>query len=379
MKTSKTTGFLFLIIVSLFFLVPLLFQLVGLEFTGNFTNEQRELAEFPQPLSSKKEIPSWINDFEAYIDDNLAYRKFMVPLYNTLLYSLNESSTERIVFGKNSWLYNNYDNLTNQIKGELIGNKNVLSRSVDNLLRVQNRLKQYGIPFQFYVAPNKASIYPENLPSHIVPSAITTYDLFLEIAQNRNLNITDIHTCLKEAKANHSENQLYYTTDTHWNFSGAFYAYQCLSENFDSKFRKYNLTYKTSEIKNEDYHRYFGLLERLGTFPIVFDKGTNITPDTKVRIKFAQENPNKKHITTGRKLSIYTNLAAKNELTALLIGDSFNGFISPYFTNKFKKVVIIPSNNGRWDTSVLSTYNPDLIIYEVLERFLIGSISQPNW
>lgn len=373
---TRTLNFIFTTFLGIFLLIPIGFEILGLKFSSEFNNEKRVLSKFPKTIKSTSELPKWIEDLEAYNNDNMSYRNLMVPAYNTMLYVLNESPTKMIILGKNGWIFNNYNEAMNQLRGKKLIDIKTANQSVTNILKTQNSCAQINIPFFFYVAPNKSSIYPEYLPNHIKVSDTSNFDIFYAQARKQNLNIINIHTCLRSAKVDNPNNQLYYTSDTHWNFSGSYYAYVCLNEAIQTEQSgEFNIT--QDEIEITSYDKYFGLLERLGTYPIFSDKGENITAINNGSYKRITNDKNNAHITEGRKLSIYENNKVENDLTVLLIGDSFNGYITPYFAKNYHRIIVTPHNGGQWDSSLLDKYKPDIVVYEVLERLLVDGIKRP--
>ena len=78
----------------------------------------------------------------------------------------------------------------------------------DNIKQQQDYFQKQSIPFLFYIAPNKSSIYPEKLPSYIDITSPSNYDHFLAQAKSKNINIIDIHSVLKNTKLEDPDSQI---------------------------------------------------------------------------------------------------------------------------------------------------------------------------
>jgi len=65
-------------------------------------------------------------------------------------------------------------------------------------------------------------------------------------------------------------------------------------------------------------------------------------------------------------------IETKNESgpVLLLLRDSFSSAMIPYYEHSFSKIIATHHNYGNWDTSLLLKEKPDIVIFEVVERFL---------
>jgi hypothetical protein len=105
-------------------------------------------------------------------------------------------------------------------------------------------LKERGIDYVFVLAPTKALVYPEYLPSNLqrVSKGTTRYDqLSHYLRTTSNIHFFDVLPALLKAKEERAYPLLFYKTDFHWNFYGAFIAYQAIMDEVRKIFPEYKL------------------------------------------------------------------------------------------------------------------------------------------
>ena len=346
--------------------------------TSNMINERRILSDLPTLPKSWISTKEWPDKFDKYVQDNIPLRGGLVMINNTLLYSIGTSPNKNLVTGKNGWIFNNYDEAVAQYRGIKRMNSNLLNRNTSILRQNYSNLKRKGINFYFYVAPNKHTIYPEKLPSYCtVINEEDNFDLMKKhVTKNNLFPFIDIRGSLKRGKEYYPE-YLYYKTDTHWNFTGSYIAYKSIMEVIKKDFHNLKII-SDDELVLNTYDKYFGLLERMGTLPIFSDVGVELNFNSSSEFSI-ESNKDRLHLSNGRKKTVIRNLTNSNLPVLLLVGDSFNGFLFSYFSNSFSTVIVTYHNNGDWDTSLIEKYNPDIVVYEVLERFLGKSFNSTKF
>ena len=72
----------------------------------------------------------------------------------------------------------------------------------------------------FFIAPDKHTIYFENMPSYITKVRdYSAADQLYDVLQNRNnITVVDLR---EDLVSNKEKSQLYFKVDTHWNYHGA--------------------------------------------------------------------------------------------------------------------------------------------------------------
>ena len=102
-------------------------------------------------------------------------------------------------------------------------------------------LKTRGADYVFVLAPTKAFVYPEYLPKAIqnVRGDSRYAQLSQYLQKYADIHFIDLLPPLLEAKKKKADSLLFYKTDFHWNFYGAFIAYQTMLERMQGFFPLY--------------------------------------------------------------------------------------------------------------------------------------------
>ena len=104
------------------------------------------------------------------------------------------------------------------------------------LLKKKAWLDERNIDFYVAVAPNKHSIYGEELPIK-KGNKTTKLEQLKAIFESEALDFID----LSDAFPDKSEGRLYHKTNTHWNDYGAYWGYKALLSKIIEKYNLRNL------------------------------------------------------------------------------------------------------------------------------------------
>jgi hypothetical protein len=159
---------------------------------------------------------------EAWFDDHIGFRGQAVRTDNQIGLSVFHEAFSRAVdtpvVGRRMMIYE--DGYVRAYDGaDPAGDRKLRKRALQ-LRRVQDGLARRGIAFVLVVAPSKAAIYPEYLPSGFVrPDSErppTAYDRMLPMLRSRGVHVVDGHAILAEEKAR-SPHALFPPGGIHWN------------------------------------------------------------------------------------------------------------------------------------------------------------------
>jgi len=160
----------------------------------------------------------------SQFNHNFWGRKFLVASFTHLRLALGDHVFPQGLVGKDGWLEYTGDR-------NLDGYQNAISTSPEELERLQLKLSNFHKQLQgrnirliLIIPPNKATIYPDKLPSQLQKlDDQSKLDLFTTYVQQRDPSIlVDLRPALREGR---KVQDVYYKTDTHWNAYGAFIAY----------------------------------------------------------------------------------------------------------------------------------------------------------
>lgn len=305
------------------------------ESTGEQTAEQVKTPWFTA-------LQNTLNSFT----ERLCARNKLIA-FNSELTSLLTGGTymesTQVLLGKNNWLF---------YKTELDGHPlwdymginhftdDELAAIAANLVSMRDGFNERGVDFYVTALPNKEIIYEEYMPDTVarVDTVSRAEQLADYIWDNTDLVYVYPKQALLDAKA---EGQIYYQTDTHWNQKGAFVGMQQLMHEAYGVEAK-NLDSVSFDITSNDLA---GDLAVIGGVADKYNIDTTYVfdADTADKSQYRDE-------------------------VALVVGDSFSGFLSTIAKGYYKEVHWIYTKD--FTMSMLDEYDADVVIWESVERYM---------
>ena len=267
--------------------------------------------------------------------------------FNSELTSLLTGGTymesTQVLLGKNNWLF---------YKTELDGHPlwdymginhftdDELAAIAANLVSMRDGFNERGVDFYVTALPNKEIIYEEYMPDTVarVDTVSRAEQLANYIWDNTDLVYVYPKQALLDAKA---EGQIYYQTDTHWNQNGAVVGMQQLMQEASGVEAK-DLDSVSFDITSHDLA---GDLAVIGGVADKYNIDTTYVFDTDTADK-----------------------AQYRDEVALVVGDSFSGFLSTIAKGYYKEVHWIYTKD--FTMSMLDEYDADVVIWESVERYM---------
>ncbi len=192
--------------------------------------ENRPLAAWPKwdwTLGSLQKMPASI---DAYLKDHFAARDPLITFHSLLNFKVfNASVSQRVKIGKEGWLF---------IQDELDRAQPLTALQLDQLKRDIREKKEWlnkrGIEFLFVLVPDKIAIYPEYLPDSLRPQQGPVRVANIKGAfKAEGLEVIDLEPLLKRKK---KKEQLFFETDTHWNYFGSYLGYRAIMRRVEELF-----------------------------------------------------------------------------------------------------------------------------------------------
>jgi hypothetical protein len=336
-----------------------------LTFVGNpdpMANEKRRLAqlEIPRSLAQWEQFPK---RFDAFFGDNFGFRQALIRLDSKLsLALLGRSSSDRVVVGKNDWLY-----FAGEHSIELYQNALALSDSDLELMKQRiagrrDRLAAKGIGYEFAIAPDKHTIYPEFMPTRLLrKQKPSQFSQTMEMAKAGKLPVVDLRPGLLAAKP---LGQLYLRDDTHWNDLGVSVALRSIFDgmqpSFDIAAPKLSPdSFEVKPVKTGDLAE-MALMDRSETAPVL--------KDTALPCRF--DITEKNWDSEGRRLNTRTHCPNKRG-KLLFIHDSFGQALVPRLAAEFGDMFALWArpNDEQFD-ALVAREKPDFVLEERAERYL---------
>ena len=192
---------------------------ICMPFVETDSAEKRKLSEFPSVKTENEELNfEFFDQFDTWFSEHFAFRQQFVNADSRIKSAITMTSPDKnVIIGENGWLY--YGDTTDDFLNiNTLGNREI-KNIAHNLRMIDEYCKNNGAEFIFFSAPNKNSIYPENMPFNYIPAnACNNYTLLSAEIAGENFWL-DMKSSLLNANASVP---LYHKTDTHWNNLGAY-------------------------------------------------------------------------------------------------------------------------------------------------------------
>lgn len=266
--------------------------------------------------------------------------------------------------------------------GENLFSSAQLKRIASNLMAFNDWLESEGVKFYIAICPNKSTVYPEFVPSSIIPSETTRYSQLAEYLDFYcpELNFIDLRE--SQMKAKETDYPTYYLLDTHWNNYGGFAAYTQIMETIQKDFPAVRIM-KRSDYKIDMYDSYMKDQPwYLGYYDFFEEMGPVFTPlkktgTTLVRIDTGHYGGIFLHAYTQKNgfhdYNSYVKFSNEELKTAgapslFVIRDSFSIALINFLKDSFSE------SSYKWTTAfdkdAVLEESPDIVIYEIVERSL---------
>ena len=191
-------------------------------------NEKRLLNTFPKWSAPGVSPKAYLGGIEAWFNDHFGFRKRLVRLHGKWKRDLfKDSSLADVIVGRDGWLFYGGGRMIDNHRGTSLLSTNDLRAWQELLEARRDWLARRGIRYLFVVAPNKESIYPEQLPEWLAtPGPTRKLDQFIHhMRAHSTVEVLDLRPALLAAKR---DARTYLLTDSHWNALGAFAGYQAV-------------------------------------------------------------------------------------------------------------------------------------------------------
>jgi len=215
--------------------LPTLDTLFGLDHTP-VPQENRLPARWPH-FSGLAQSRAYLVAIESYFDDHFGFRKRLIRWNQHWKnqWFQTKASGDAVLVGRDGWLYYAGERMLEHWSRQTAWAEQDL-RDWQRLLEWRRDwLRQRGIRYLFVVPPDKHTVYPEYLPDWMEPSAKPSklQQLAEYLRAHSDLEFVDLSRPLIEAKRTGID---YLKTDSHWNAFGAFIGYRALIQALSRQF-----------------------------------------------------------------------------------------------------------------------------------------------
>lgn len=324
--------------------------------------ENRKLAHAPAAPRTWSELRAWPKAMDAYVADRFPARKQLIAGLNYIRYRAGISGTERVILGRDGWLY--YDDGRHLAQAR---NAPPFSdaEARDWLLGLAGRtewLKAHGARYVVLIGSDKEVVEPQHAPAwYAGPDPDRAAALLTRL--NSTARAGDIvypaPTLQQQAQWGL---KVYNPFETHWTGLGAYTAYYALMTQLAAE----GVTDGPRPLSaftelDHDPHKPQNLSQMLGIggfvqadYPEFADR--SLTP------QITWLTP--AHNWTAPQV-IETGLSGKPVL--LLVRDSFSLALLPFLEGHFSRIVLTHLQDGFWRPELVERFHPDVVVSEVIE------------
>ena len=348
--------------------------------------ERRSRTEFPPLSTAYASVRQWTNSFTRWFDDRYAFRHELISGYGELHYVLFGRSgfPEKTVVGRNGFLFLGDEHMRtfSTHAGLPTWNKKDVFPALGNVKALHRWLQRRGIPLMVTVAPDKATIYGENLPAWVrTPNTnLPTVHLRSALPQEEPALVLYNPELLQEAKKTYGTD-LYHPGDTHWTDLGAFIYYEYIMDQCRAVLGQslHVLSRPSYRSQPNAAGTNVGDLMSLMRYAYPFNipvVNAEQWPPAMAKVTFP-ETVNILLTEKDAQRRTLHNPQALNPQKVLLVGDSFSQALVEFMHRTFQSVL---SYHIRSDNTVLqqaiALYKPDVVILEVVERDALVILNQ---
>lgn len=347
MKRKKTGFCVYIVLVMGMCLLPLL--TMGIRPTAQ-TTENKTMAEWPALWQKGGFNWEVLEEAGAYFEDHFAFRQEFVSANAKLRGQIFRTSAEdSVILGENQWLY--YEATLDDYQHKNSVSERVLFNIAHNLCLMQEYTENLGKTFLFTIAPNKNSLYGENMPERFQKKVNDESDAerLAPWLETEGVHYVDLFALFQG-----QEEVLYYERDSHWNRNGAVLVYNALMDACQKEHEDY------AGIERESTTDYYGDLNLM-----LYSIGA--VPEEEIVLKKDFTYHYNRQDAGVEDLFVQTFCESGSQ-NLLMYRDSFGNSLLPFMAEAFQnaafsKVVPYPMTD-------LVTTAPDVVVVEKVERHL---------
>lgn len=292
----------------------------------------------------------FLSDAANWLGDHFYGRQELISVNNRLSALLfGTSGSDSVILGHHGWLY--YGSTISDYTGENTMTDRELFCASNNLRLMASYCESRGIDFAFMIAPNKNSLYPENMPGYGVVSTLHASQKLHRLLDEMEVPYVDLFAAFRD-----QEEVLYFATDSHWNSKGAALGADLVNAAFGVESGYFSGAFSRSR------EPYTGDLYQM-LYPAF--SGTEYPPVYGGTLHFTYAGK------ATRPDSITLLTKGQGDTNLLVYRDSFGNLLYPYLANSYSDARFSRSNT--YDL----TADTDHVLIELVERNLRYLITYP--
>jgi hypothetical protein len=362
MKTI--TQRIYMVILTVLILIPVVLYAVIGKYLDSSTADKENRVMTEMPTLANTQISEFPTLFDAYINDNLPYKNYLVTINSMADYYLfNTSSSDDVIVGDDGWLFyvgheNNDEDPLADYEGTNLYTIDELEIIAENMINARDFLASQGKEFVITMIPNKSRVYSEYMPDMCgdVSQECRLNQVYQYLSENTDLTIVSPYNDIVAYKEAHPETQLYFKYDTHWNNFGAYVAAQSISRVWGFEMPDLD-TVEQVYVDSDSYD-----LARM------INLGDYLKEDAPIATAYSGHMAKVEIHSDGMSFTGTVEQGTADNRKLFIIGDSFSALLFPYLACHFNSSQSDMYYN--YNYSSLESYDPDVVVFECVERYL---------
>jgi hypothetical protein len=325
-------------------------------------HENRKLAQAPAAPKTWAELRRWPKAMDAYVGDHFPARTQLIAGLNYIRYRLGVSGTDRVIVGRDGWLY--YDNGAHFAQARNAP-AYADAEARDWLAGLAGRtdwLRAHGARYLVLLASDKEVIEPQHGPRwYEGPDPNRAAAMLVRLNSPARAGEIVYPAPILQQQARWGL-EVYNPVETHWTGLGAYTAYAAVMQQLaaDGVADGPQPLSDFQEITDDPF-KPRNLSQMLGIAGLVdADYPQFVDP----KVSPATTWLTARQVWTAPQV-IDTGLPGKP--TLLLIRDSFSTALLPFLESHFSRIVVVHLQDGHWRPDMVERFHPDVVISEVIE------------
>lgn len=294
-----------------------------------------------------------LNEVTDYIADHFAFRQQLVTANAALQTKLLATSpAEDVIYGRDGWLY--YAKTLDDYQNRAALTDEEARQIAQTVKEMQDFCEERGARLLFTIAPNKNSLYLENMPArYLQTDSPGNYELIVPCLSEYGVRYADLFTFLSA-----QDEVLYLKTDSHWSNRGAALAHDFLMETLGLP----HMSYRDAPYTTEETHRgdLYGML---------YPKGTALEEQQTYQYAFSHVREPR----SAEDILIETTASGAPNGRLLFCRDSFGNALYPFLAGDFAEATVTRA----MPYPLADVREGDTVIVEIVERNLPNLLKYP--
>ncbi len=335
--------------------------------------ENRNLQQMPDLNITDLASNKWMQDYESFVKDQFLFRDNWIGLKSRSESVLLKTENNDIIFGQDDYLF---------AKAFSIDDEDRLASNTEGLLAYAQRNPDM---LEVMIVPSSAEVLSQKLPYATPMISELSYidDIYAQLIET-GATVYDVY----DAFIGHENDYIYYRTDHHWTYYGAYLAYEYYCE--QNNLTPFDLNAHTAVTVPDFYGTHYSKARNFNVVSdeiIYYDLPYNLDVYTQ-DINGAQTaqsgdiynyeafDTRDKYAAYLRGNNAYSELEGSGEGKILVVKDSYANSFIPYLTANYETIGIV---DFRLNTMVLEDITAQYGYEKVLFLYSFDSFTNDSY